>query len=458
MGELWKALQGMELGKAPGMDGLPVDVYKSFWSELGEDLLEVLNDSLAGGLLPLSCRRAVLTLLPKKGDLTDIKCWRPVSLLCSDYKLLSKVLANRLAEVMDKVIHPDQTYCVPGIMNGSDNQRLLDMVKACVHSGMFVAIGVFTYVIAVTVHGSPHLRRNAHYLLLLQHCVCLTGFNAAGGVLHGLRALRLPVPRLACWILFDLQVVMARGLTFTLTLMCMCTCLSVCCPLRYEALVRSLYRWVIVLTWILALINPVVFTALAWAQQPWRYMIAPDTACSTALEGKACIISSLLLLFLMVLLIFSSYILICLEGHHAGHFSQSNSKGRRTILIHVLQISLHILPTFIIISRVHQVLVIAIITFLIFSISQFLSPVIYGLRCNELNKEIPQFFPRYFNKRTTLEPGASVERRGSTGTITSTSGAVSSTGTGNGTGTVTVHVSDSDWDDKNKHDHEEKTM
>ncbi|MCI4382160.1 hypothetical protein PGIGA_G00260590 [Pangasianodon gigas] len=114
MGELYKALQGMELGKAPGMDGLPVDFYKSFWSELGEDLLKVLNDSLGGGLLPLSCRRAVLTLLPKKGDLTDIKCWRPVSLLCSDYKLLSKVLANRLAEVMDQVIHPDQTYCVPG--------------------------------------------------------------------------------------------------------------------------------------------------------------------------------------------------------------------------------------------------------------------------------------------------------------------------------------------------------
>lgn len=114
VGELYKALQGMESGKAPSIDGLPVDFYKSFWSELGEDLLEVLNESLAEGQLPLSCRRAVLTLLPKKGDLTDIKCWRPVSLLCSDYKLLSKTLANKLAGVMDGVIHPDQTYCVPG--------------------------------------------------------------------------------------------------------------------------------------------------------------------------------------------------------------------------------------------------------------------------------------------------------------------------------------------------------
>ncbi len=41
------------------------------------------------GQLPLSCRRAVLTLLPKKGDQNDITNWRPVSLLCTDYKLLS---------------------------------------------------------------------------------------------------------------------------------------------------------------------------------------------------------------------------------------------------------------------------------------------------------------------------------------------------------------------------------
>ncbi len=114
LGELHKALQCMESGRAPGVDGLPVDFFKTFWADLGVDLLQVLNGSLSEGRLPLSCRRAIITLIPKKGDLTDIKCWRPVSLLCSDYKLFSKTLANRLAGVMDLVIHPDQTYCVPG--------------------------------------------------------------------------------------------------------------------------------------------------------------------------------------------------------------------------------------------------------------------------------------------------------------------------------------------------------
>src|SRR4029434_7141712 len=86
--ELYSALQTMDSGKASGLDGLPVDFYKSFWAELGTDVLTVLSDSLSEGQLPLSCRRAVLTLIPKKGDLSDIRSWRPVSVLCTEYKLL----------------------------------------------------------------------------------------------------------------------------------------------------------------------------------------------------------------------------------------------------------------------------------------------------------------------------------------------------------------------------------
>uniref|UniRef100_A0A3B5PPF5 Reverse transcriptase domain-containing protein n=1 Tax=Xiphophorus maculatus TaxID=8083 RepID=A0A3B5PPF5_XIPMA len=112
--ELQEALLSMENGKAPGIDGLSVEFYKSCWPVLAEDLLEVLNNSVARGMLPLSCRRAVLTLIPKKGDLYEIRNWRPVSLLCTDYKIFSKVLACRLRKVIDQVIHVDQSYCIPG--------------------------------------------------------------------------------------------------------------------------------------------------------------------------------------------------------------------------------------------------------------------------------------------------------------------------------------------------------
>ncbi|KAK3524682.1 hypothetical protein QTP86_000650 [Hemibagrus guttatus] len=113
LAELQKALQGMENGRAPGIDGLPVEFYKAFWAVIGQDVLEVLKDSMNVGQLLLSCRRAVLTLLPKKGDLTHLKNWRPVSLLCIDIKLLSKALASRLTKVMEQITHQDQSYYVP---------------------------------------------------------------------------------------------------------------------------------------------------------------------------------------------------------------------------------------------------------------------------------------------------------------------------------------------------------
>ena len=112
--ELQTALQGMQGQRAPDIDGLSVEFYKAYWDVLSHDILDVFNESLASGSMPMSCRRAVITLLPKKGNLQDIKNWRPVSLLCVDYKLLSKALATRLGRAVEQVIHRDQTYCVPG--------------------------------------------------------------------------------------------------------------------------------------------------------------------------------------------------------------------------------------------------------------------------------------------------------------------------------------------------------
>ncbi|CAM2106696.1 unnamed protein product [Caretta caretta] len=104
----------MPTNKSPGMDGLTVEFYRAFWDILGPDLVIVWAESLQSGVLPLSCRRAVLALLPKKGDLRDLRNWRPVSLLSTDYKIVAKAISLRLGSVMADVVHPDQTYTVPG--------------------------------------------------------------------------------------------------------------------------------------------------------------------------------------------------------------------------------------------------------------------------------------------------------------------------------------------------------
>ena len=111
--ELLIALYDLHDHKAPGFDGLPVEFYKTFWDLLGPTLLDVLKFSLQDGLLPLSCRRAVVCLIPKKGDLQTLQNWRPISLLCVDYKIFSKTLVNRIKPFLSFLIHFDQSFCVP---------------------------------------------------------------------------------------------------------------------------------------------------------------------------------------------------------------------------------------------------------------------------------------------------------------------------------------------------------
>ena len=75
--------------------------------------METLLESFDQGELALSCRRAVLCLLPKKGDLQQITNWWPVSLLITDFKIVSKVLALHLKNVIPLLIGNDQTCCTP---------------------------------------------------------------------------------------------------------------------------------------------------------------------------------------------------------------------------------------------------------------------------------------------------------------------------------------------------------
>ncbi|CAM2100098.1 unnamed protein product [Caretta caretta] len=114
LAELSEALRRMPTNKSPGMDGLTMEFYRMFWDVLGPDLVIVWAKSLQREILPLSCRQAVLALLPKKGDLCDLWNWRPISLLSMDYKVVAKAISLQLGSVLADVVHPDQTYTIPG--------------------------------------------------------------------------------------------------------------------------------------------------------------------------------------------------------------------------------------------------------------------------------------------------------------------------------------------------------
>jgi len=67
--ELSVADKQQSFERSPGLDGLTSEFYKTFWSLVGPDLYAVFLECEKSKTFPLSFRRAVITLLPKKGDL-----------------------------------------------------------------------------------------------------------------------------------------------------------------------------------------------------------------------------------------------------------------------------------------------------------------------------------------------------------------------------------------------------
>ena len=123
--ELYKTLVSMKLNKTPGFDGFPVEFFIVFWQDVSDMLVDSYNFSLENGLLPLSQRSGIITLLSKKDkDPLLVKNYRPITLLTVDYKIIAKTLANRLRLCIDDLIHPDQSEFVKG-RNIGDNIRLI---------------------------------------------------------------------------------------------------------------------------------------------------------------------------------------------------------------------------------------------------------------------------------------------------------------------------------------------
>ena len=107
--ELYKSLTLMRTGRSPGPDGLTCEFYLQFWDRIGKLVHDSLSISLHYGHLSFSQRRGLVRLIPKKGkDLLQVRNWRPITLLNVDYKLLSKSLALRLANVLPELIGKDQ--------------------------------------------------------------------------------------------------------------------------------------------------------------------------------------------------------------------------------------------------------------------------------------------------------------------------------------------------------------
>ena len=103
--EILTAIKGLKNGRTPGYDGLPIEFYKVFGTRLIPLLKKVFICAEAEENMPESSMFGILNLIPKPGkDIRFIKNLRPITLLNTDYKIIEKILANRMQDAMHLII------------------------------------------------------------------------------------------------------------------------------------------------------------------------------------------------------------------------------------------------------------------------------------------------------------------------------------------------------------------
>ncbi|MCH80227.1 cysteine-rich receptor-like protein kinase [Trifolium medium] len=112
--EIKQAVWDCENMKSPGPDGVSFGFIKDFWEDVKGDIFRFMTEFHEKGKLVKGINSTFIALIPKKDNPSKLNDFRPISLVGCAYKILSKVLANRLKKVMHNIISGVQTAFVQG--------------------------------------------------------------------------------------------------------------------------------------------------------------------------------------------------------------------------------------------------------------------------------------------------------------------------------------------------------
>eukprot|EP00253_Pinus_taeda_P034910 PITA_34910 len=112
--EVSEVLKQMKNGKAPGPDGFNVDFFKACWNIVKQDILNVVEDSKKDKTILKALNTTFISLIPKQELAQTPDRFRPISLCNVVYKIISKVVANRLKPLLPTLVSVEQSGYVEG--------------------------------------------------------------------------------------------------------------------------------------------------------------------------------------------------------------------------------------------------------------------------------------------------------------------------------------------------------
>ena len=160
--EIIVAFQEAEGDKAPGLDGFTMAFFQKCWCVIERDVLAFFANVHRQCIFEKSLNATFLCLITKKINAVNIKDYHPISLVDSLYKLLSKVLANRLRCVLDELISNSQNSFVRG-------RQILDPVliaNECLDSKLKSGISGVIVKLDIEKAYDHHVNWNALFYLM----------------------------------------------------------------------------------------------------------------------------------------------------------------------------------------------------------------------------------------------------------------------------------------------------
>nr|GEV13876.1 nucleotide-binding alpha-beta plait domain-containing protein [Tanacetum cinerariifolium] len=107
--ELKTAVWDCGTDKSSGPDGFTFGFYRQFWSTIENDVFDVVNHFFSCSDIPKGCNSSFIALISKVPAANLVKDFRPISLIGSVYKIIAKILSNRLVGVLGDIVNEVQS-------------------------------------------------------------------------------------------------------------------------------------------------------------------------------------------------------------------------------------------------------------------------------------------------------------------------------------------------------------
>nr|GEW86843.1 phytanoyl-CoA dioxygenase [Tanacetum cinerariifolium] len=168
--EVKRAFWDCGTNKSPGPDGFSFEFYRKYWTTIDDDVFQAVRDFFMNGHFLRGCHSSFIALIPKIQDAKFVKNFQPIGLIGSVYKIIAKILANRLCVVLSYLISDVQSAFVancqildgPFILNELLSWCKFKKLNGMIFKRNWISICLNNAMGSGLVNGSPTLEFQFH--------------------------------------------------------------------------------------------------------------------------------------------------------------------------------------------------------------------------------------------------------------------------------------------------------